>query len=197
MVEQLRAETVTDKNFRLLSAAALINKVKNGISVEELHKDAERKFDTLIEILSDTFTDNAVLSERGYSVADLKQISLLIFNRLISASNPDPYITLCALEGSSLKEIKRRRNKLLHIFHPDRNWYENSDGTKTRKINEAYDKIVNECNKTDIPFAHKKINIPPPYPYKKRTYNNRLILILIVITLIIAFFMFMKKIIFF
>ena len=194
MVEQHRVETITDANFKLLSVAALIKKVHNGISIENLYSDAERKFDTLVELLSDTYTDDTVIAKFGYSLDELKQMSLLIFTRLISDMNSNPYITLCVLEGASLEEIKRRRNKLLYIFHPDRNQDEFTNGTMTRKINEAYKIIANEYKKSDKKFMHIKTNVPRYYLNKKMM---RFTFFFIVIISIFVFLGFMKKYYFF
>jgi hypothetical protein len=200
MVRQFRAETVNDVQFRLLSVATLLEKVYEGISIEELYRDAERKFDTLIELLSDTYTDNTIVATFGYSLNDLKQVSMSIFNLLISDTSSNPYMTLCVLEDASLDEIKRRRNKLLHIFHPDRNREESADGTKAGRINAAYERIVSKYDKTDMPFMNTKTYIPPSYPcnypYKKRPYEKRLTLFFIIMVSIIAFLGFMKFILF-
>jgi hypothetical protein len=193
MIDQTRTEKTTDLNFRLLSVAALINKVRNGITIDELYRDAERKFDILIELVSDTYKENTLLSNSGYSIDDLKKVSLLIFNQLISDGNFNPFVTLCVLEGASLKEVKRRRNKLLHIFHPDRNREEFSDTTKTRRINEAYEKIIDKYNMKDVALKSEDITIPRAYPYEKKSYEKRLILFLVIIVLLLLFFGFMKK----
>jgi hypothetical protein len=194
MVEQNRAETITDVNFKLLSVAALIKKVHNGISIEHLYSDAERKFDTLVELLTDVYTDDTAIAKFGYSLDELKQMSLLIFTRLISDINSDPYMTLCVLEGASLEEIKRRRNKLLYIFHPDRNQNEFINGTITRKLNEAYKIIANEYNKANKTFRYIKTNVPRYYPEKKMM---RFIFFLLIVIFILVFFGFMKTYYFF
>jgi len=194
MVEKFRSETIDDVNFKLLSAAALIKKVHNGITIENLYRDAERKFDILVELLSDTYTDDTVIAKFGYSIDDLKQMSLLIFTRLISDINSNPYMALCVLEGASLEEIKHRRNKLLYIFHPDRNKDELTNGTITRKINEAFKLIANKHNKADKKFKYVKTNVPRYYTGKKMM---RFTFFLIVVTFILAFLGFMKKYYFF
>lgn len=168
MVGQFKTEATMDIKLKLLSTAALLRKVRDGITIEELYKDAERKFDILIELLSDTYTNTTIFGSVEFSLDDLKQVSLLILDRLISNRNSNPYITLCVSEEASLEEIKRRRNKLLQIFHPDRNLESFANLIKTKKINEAYDTIVSKYNETGIPFKNTKIDIPLSYPYKKR-----------------------------
>jgi len=194
MVQQFQAENVTEIEFRLLSVASLIKRFRNDISIEDLYNDAERKFDTLIELLSNTYTDNSIISKFGYTLDELKQVSLSIFNHLISDKNSNPYVTLCVLEGSPLEEIRRRRNMLLHIFHPDRSWGQISNESKTRKINEAYENIITLYKKTDIPNIKAQKDIPPSYPYQ---YHNRrkmrLILLLATLFFLSAVLVFMNK----
>ena len=189
MVEQFRAEAVNDSNFRFLSVAALLQKIHNGISIEELYREAERKFDTLIELLSDRYTDKTVLDRFGYSLDELKEMSLLVFNRLISDTSSNPYITLCVLPGASLEEIKRRRNKLLFIFHPDRNQNELINGTHTMRINEAYDRIANKYYKTDKPFQYVKTRAPRYYPHRRKMMY---VFFIVFIIFIVSFLMVMK-----
>lgn len=194
MVDQFSAEAINDSNFGLLSVAALLKKIRNGISIEELYREAERKFDTLIKLTSDTYTDKTVIAGFGYSLDELKEMSLLIFNRLISDTNSNPYMTLCVSEGASLEEIKRRRNKLLYIFHPDRNPEELANGTNTMRINKAYEIISNKYYKADKPFKFIKTRVPRYYSYRKR---RMLAFIIISIIIILAFLILMKIINFF
>ena len=175
MVEQFEPEAINDSNFRLLSAASLLKKIRNGISTEDLYGEAERKFDTLVELLSDTYADKKTIARFGFSVDELKEMSLLIFNRLITDTSSNPYRTLCVSEGAALEEIKRRRNKLLYIFHPDRNPEESTNGTNTMRINEAYE-IISTTYKADQPYykAEKpfhfiKTRVPRYYSYRKKT----------------------------
>ena len=168
MIEQFREEAINDSNFGLLSAASLLKKIRNGISAEELYREAERKFDTLVELLSDKYTDKTVIARFGYSLDELKEMSLLIFNRLITDSSSNPYMTLCVSEGAAIEEIKRRRNKLLYIFHPDRNPGEATNGTNTMRINEAYERISTTYYKADKPFQFIKTRVPHYYSYRKK-----------------------------
>jgi len=189
MVEQFRAEAINDSNFGLLSVAALLKKIRNGISIEELYREAERKFDTLIELLSDTYTDKTVIARFGYSIDELKEMSLLIFKRLITDTSSNPYFTLCVSEGASLEEIKRRRNKLLYIFHPDRNPEELTNGTNTMRINEAYEIISNKYYKADKPFKFIKTRVPRYYSHRKKTM---FVLLIIFSVFILTFLMYVK-----
>lgn len=194
MSEQFRSEVVNDSDFKFLSVAALLKKIRNGIGIEELHREAERKFDTLIELLSDTYTDNSVSTRFGYSLDEIKEMSLLIFSRLISDTSSNPYITLCVSERASIQEIKRRRNKLLYIFHPDRNRDGLINGSITMRINEAYELIANKYCKTDQPFKYIKTRVPSYFAYRKKKIFALFIIFLI---FIFTFLMVMKINIFF
>ncbi|RJO61798.1 hypothetical protein C4544_01790 [candidate division WS5 bacterium] len=146
MNDELSGGVIDESNFGLLSVAALSKKISNGISIEELYKEAERKFDTLIELVSDKYNDKTGIASFGYSLDELRKMSLFVLDRLIADSISNPYMTLCVSDKASLEEIKRRRNKLLYIFHPDRNPDELSNSTNTKKINEAYALIEsNKC----------------------------------------------------
>ena len=181
MIEQFGTKETTDIEFRLLSVAALIKKDRANTTIEELYIDAERKFNTLIELLNDTYTNNSILDKFEYSLDDLKKIALLVLNRLISDANANSYMTLCVLEDASYEEIKRRRNMLLNIFHPDKNLEKFNNGGKTRQINEAYDNIINNKNRTNIVFGNGSRHIPPSYPYDNQGRKRMRILIFLII----------------
>jgi hypothetical protein len=132
-----------DKKIKLLGAAGLIRKVQEGISTEELYRETSRKFDTLVELMSDIHGNNSMLRVFGFNIDGLRQNSLLLFDRLISNKNSNPYITLCVSKDASIEEINRRRKKLLQIFHPDKHRISDTNEIKTRRINEAYEKIIN------------------------------------------------------
>jgi hypothetical protein len=190
MVEPFRAEAINDLNFGLLSVASLLKKIRDGISIEELYREAERKFDTLIKLASDTYTDKTVIDRFGYSLDELKEMSMLIFNRLITDKSSNPYITLCVSEGASLEEIKRRRNKLLYIFHPDRNSEKLTNGNNTMRINEAYEIISNKYYKADKPFEFIKTRVPRYNSYRKKMM---LMLFILFIIFIITFLILMTS----
>lgn len=183
---------INDSNFGLLSVAALIKKIRSGISIEELYIEAERKFDTLIELLSDKYTDKTVIARFGYSLDELKGMSLLILDRLVTDTSSNPYMTLCVSEKASLEEIKRRRNKLLYIFHPDRNPDELSNSSNTMRINEAYALI--EHNKSS-----RSDNNRLKYIRKKHThynsYRKRMMFAYLVVSIIFIVILFMAIII--
>lgn len=183
-------EGLNAEKFRLLSAASLLNKVRKGMSVEDMYRDAERKFDTLIDLLGDTYSREAEFGGESFTMDDLKRMSLFVFDSLICNSAADPYMTLCVLEDASPREIKRRRNRLLTVFHPDRNWKEFASSMKTKRINEAYNLIINHHIKKYVPFWNTATDIPPVYhcnyPYKRKPYESGLIRILVIAISLIA-----------
>ncbi len=193
MGEQQISDTVTSTELKLLSVASLSKRIHNNISLEELHSDASRKFDTLVELLGDTYNDNSDLDKFGYSLDELKQLSHMIFSRLISEEHNNPFLTLCVPEGTAIEEIKRRRNMLLHIFHPDRNNVDISSESKTRKINDAYEQISILYNEATIPTNANHTNIPPSYPYVYSNKRQSPYLIIFILIFIFAIFGIMIK----
>ena len=59
--------------------------------------------------------------------------------------NEDYYQILGVSKSASTDEIKRAYRKLAHQYHPDKN-YDQSDGEKFKKINEAY-KVLSDPHK--------------------------------------------------
>jgi len=190
MAEQLHEEEINDSAFELLSVAALLKKIRDGLSLEELYREAERKFDTLIALLSDTYTDKSVIARFGYSLDELKEMALFVLNRLTSDTSSNPYIALCVSEQASLEEVKRRRNKLLYIFHPDRNTEGLTNGNNTIRINEAYELIVNTFNKTDKPYEFIKTRVPRYHSSRKK----KILMLLIYFSLFLLLFLIAMKI---
>ena len=62
MVNHFRTKNASDIKFQLLSVASLQSKINNGLSMDDLFIDAERKFDTLIGLLSNEFIDETILN---------------------------------------------------------------------------------------------------------------------------------------
>jgi hypothetical protein len=137
-----KKKIITDEKLKLLSAAALIKKAQKGITTEELYREATKKFNTLVEILNNKYSDSSLFGALTFSPDELKINVLLIFDRLISNRDANPYLTLCIPINASLEEIKRRRKKLLQIFHPDRIRENSASEINTKRINDAYDKIL-------------------------------------------------------
>ena len=182
MGDQETSEATTDTEFKLLSVASLLKRIHGNISLEELHRDAVRKFDTLVDLLNNTYKDEKILAKFGYSLEELRQVAHLIFHRLISEQHNNPLLTLCVQEGTTIAEIKRRRNMLLKIFHPDRNNIHMSSASKTRKINDAFELISASYNEANIPLHANQTNIPPSYPYiySDKRNNPRIIVFIII-----------------
>ena len=76
----------------------------------------------------------------------------------------------------------------------DRNPEESSNGSITRKINEAYEKILAHYNSTDIQINHINTNVPYYHSYKKKI---KYAVILMVVVSLVVFLWFMKKYYFF
>lgn len=192
MIKQRERKSDAEIELRLLSLVTLLRKVREGITNEELYRDAERKFDTLIDVLKGVYSEDDIFETIEFSLDDLKQGAMLIFNRLISAKNSDPYKTLCVLNDASPGEIKHRRNMLLQIFHPDRDWENIASEMKTKLINEAYEKVVNEFSERPMTINKAVRDMPFYFSYKKRALQSRRALFFIVMISILAFLGFLK-----
>ena len=190
MINHFRADKASDIKFQLLSVASLKSKINDKLSLEELFSDAERKFDTLIGLLSNEYDESTHFTD-DYSLDDLKKLSHLIFQRLISNSDRDPYMTLCVSKNASVDEVKRRRNRLLHVFHPDRNGDEVSNGSTAVKINEAYEAIVNNIYTVGTISTNLNINTTSTFSHlycnQKRSYEKKFYIIIVITISILAF----------
>jgi len=192
MIKQRERKSNAETELRLLSLVTLLRKLREGITNEELYQDAERKFDTIIDILKGTYSENDIFETIEFSMDDLRQGALLIFNRLISGKNSNPYMTLCVSNDASPAEIKRRRNMLLQIFHPDRNWENIASDIKTKLINEAYEETLNRYGKRAMQIKRSVRDMPFYYNYKKKVYQSRSIYVYIVLAFILVFLGFFK-----
>ncbi|RJQ42894.1 MAG: hypothetical protein C4538_12910 [Nitrospiraceae bacterium] len=168
-----KKEEKLETKFRLLSMATLSRKIHEGISLEELYRDAERKFDTMIGLLKGHYPDGYLMGSSETTIDDLKHASLSILRLLIANKQDNPYMTLCVSEEASQEEIKSRRNKLLQIFHPDRNGDNSSNEIMTKNINEAYEKIINADSGPGISYTGIKTRLRPAAPYNRRQFDIR------------------------
>ena len=101
-------------------------------------------------------------------------------------------MTLCVSNDASPREIKRRRNMLLQIFHPDRNWENIASDIKTKLINEAYEETLNRYGKRAMRIKKSVRDMPFYYNYKKNVYQSRSIYIVIVMAAFFIFLGFLK-----
>ena len=192
MIKQRERKSNAEIELRLLSLVTLLRKLREGITNEELYQDAERKFDTIIDILRGNYSEDDIFETIEFSMDDLRQGALLIFNRLISGKNSNPYMTLCVSNDASPGEIKHRRNMLLQIFHPDRNWVNIASDMKTKVINEAYEEILDQYSKRAIRIKKPVRDMPFYRNYKRKVYQSKRIYIFIVMASILAFLGFLK-----
>ena len=195
MINHFKTVKIPDIKFQLLSVASLQLKINNGLSTEELFDDAERKFDTLIGLLSNEYDDESIHFTDGYSLDDLKKLSHLVLQRLISNSDTDPFMILCVSKSASMDEVKRRRNRLLHVFHPDRKGNEVSNGSSTIKINEAYEQIANNICSVDATSTSLNENVTSVnhrFTNQKRSYEKNFYIMIVIAISILAFIGLMK-----
>lgn len=182
---------MSDLRFQLLSVVSLDSRINNGLSIEKLYDSAQRKFDTLIAILRKDINDESIISSEGYSLDNLQNISHSILQKLIFNTASNPYMTLCVSEKASLDEMKRRRNQLLNVFHPDRNSQDDSKSAMTVKINEAYEQVVNNLHSQEMNsgvtsnISKTSIN---NYSYTKRLYEKRFYFTMAILFVIVALF---------
>jgi hypothetical protein len=197
VINKSKPENASDITFQLLSIASLLSKINNGLSIEELYDYAERKFDILMGLLNNEYSDESLLVSDRYSLDDLKQLSLSIFQKLIFNPASNPFMTICVSESASLDEVKRRRNKLLHIFHPDRNIEGKVNGKITVQINNAFEQIVNNRPAATM-SDNSRTNIPPTYAnhysQQKNTYEKKFYLFLVIFVTILALISLLKVI---
>ncbi len=195
MINKSKPENASDISFQLLSIASLLSKINNGLSIEELYDYAERKFDIFIGLLSNEYSDESLLVSDRYSLDDLKQLSLSIFQKLIFNPASNPFITICVLESASIDEVKRRRNKLLHIFHPDRNIEGKVNGKLTVQINHAFEQIIHNRSADKI-SNNSRTNIHPAYAnyysHKKKSYEKKFYLFIVIFVTILALISLLK-----
>jgi len=195
VINKFKPENASNIKFQLLSVASLLSRINDGFSVEELYDHAERKFDILIGLLNNEYSDESTLFSDSYSLDELKQLSLSIFQQLIFNPSSNPFMTICVSERASLDEVKRRRNKLLHIFHPDRNYKDISHGKMTVQINEAFEQIIH-ISRSDKLYNNSRTHTPPScashYPHQKKTYEKKFYLFLVIFITILAFISLLK-----
>jgi hypothetical protein len=214
VINKSKPENASDITFQLLSIASLLSKINNGLSIEELYDYAERKFDILMGLLNNEYSDESLLVSDRYSLDDLKQLSLSIFQKLIFNPASNPFMTICVSESASLDEVKRRRNKLLHIFHPDRNIEGKVNGKITVhhpdrniegkvngkitvQINNAFEQIIHNRSEANI-SNKRRTNIPSNYAnhysHQKKSYEKKFYLFLVIFVTILALISLLKVI---
>ncbi len=155
-----------DVRLRLLSIAALEKRLREGVTAEEIHGDAARCFDTMMEVLSDAYDNETVVASVGVTLEELKATCLSVLDLLIGSGSPDPFITLCLPEGASEDEIRRRWKRLLQIFHPDRNPGTGDYEKKAKRINEAFDRVDKDHRGLPSP-PMPDTSFPPPYRIRR------------------------------
>jgi hypothetical protein len=130
-----------ERSSRIISAAAVIARFKDGRPLDEGGNNVFSCYDTLLDIIGDSRTALEICRLLSIPEAKVRSyageiIDLLLFNR-----DNNPYMSLGLRRDTPVVDVNRRWKSLLLLYHPDKYSNRRDYEERAKKINEAYGKI--------------------------------------------------------
>jgi hypothetical protein len=152
----------------LRNLLALEGLYSESVSAHEMYRNVIENFDVLIEFLIGDHIDDETIFSLGFNKEELDRKAFALLDHLIFNRGSNSYLTLCVFDDASQDEIKHRWKELLKLFHPDRNRDSFEAEVRTKRINEAYEAIINNSEKIEKPLS-----ITPARNVSFFSYNQR------------------------
>jgi hypothetical protein len=129
-----------ERSSRILSAAAIIARFREGRPLDEDGMEVFSCYETLLDIIGDSFTAGKICALLGVPEANVRScareiVDLLLFNRA-----NDPYLSLGLPRDTPLAAVNRRWKRLLLLYHPDKYSNRKDYEELSKKINESYER---------------------------------------------------------
>jgi DnaJ-domain-containing protein 1 len=155
-----------ERKSRMLSAAAVIARFKDGRPLGDGNSNIFSCYETLLDITGNSHASLEVcrllkMPEAKARVYAGEIIDLLLFNR-----KNDPYLSLGLPGDTPIADVKRRWKSLLLLYHPDKYSNRRDYEERAKKINESYERIRSAK-------GHVAVGPGQPEPIKKVKVRRR------------------------
>jgi hypothetical protein len=130
-----------ERSSRILSAAAVIARFREGRPLDEGGINVFSCYETLLDIISDSHAALEICSLLGMPEAKVRSYAGEIVDILLFNDGNDPYVSLGLPGYASAAEVNRRWKSLILLYHPDKYPNRREYEERAKKINEAYERI--------------------------------------------------------
>jgi hypothetical protein len=125
----------------MLSAAALIARLREGCPLEGSGIDVFSCYQTLLDIINDSNAASEICRLLNMPETKMRSYAEAIVDLLLFNKGNDPYMSLGLQGDASDEEVNRRWKSLIFLYHPDKYWNQRDYEERAKKINEAYERI--------------------------------------------------------
>ncbi len=142
--------------LKMLSTAGLIARFYEGCPLREIYEMILSHYERLLTILEDPGTAADVSGIMGLPANKVRDLVESIINRLVFNKSEDAFISLGLRHNASISEAHQRWQRLMMLYHPDRQNGSGMHDDKAKRINEAFSEINKKGEKV-ISTGSKKI----------------------------------------
>jgi hypothetical protein len=130
-----------ERSSRMLSAAAIIARFREGCPLDDGGSDVFNCYETLLDIIGGS--RNALEISRLLNIpeARIKSYAGEIVDLLLFNEGNDPYVSLGFPGYGSSADVNRRWKSLILLYHPDKHSNQRDYAERAKKINEVYERI--------------------------------------------------------
>src|SRR5574340_881590 len=108
------------RELRGPATATLIRRFHEHCSLTELYDKAVRCHETLIDAVQDPSVAGEIASLLRMPPATVRNHADAIITTLLFNEENDPYLSFGLPQHALFQEVKRRRRRLIGLYHPDR-----------------------------------------------------------------------------
>src|SRR5208283_4412944 len=127
--------------LKMVSTAGLIARFYEGCRLREIYEMILSHYERLLTILEDPETAAEVSGMMGLPADKIRDITESIIVRLLFNKSNDAFISLGLRHDASISEARHRWQRLMMLYHPDRQNGARMQDDKAKRINEAFGEI--------------------------------------------------------
>jgi hypothetical protein len=154
-----------ERSSRILSAAAIIARFREGRPFDEAGINVFSCYETLLDVIGDSHTALEICRLLGVPEARVRSYAGEIIDLLLFNKANDPYTSLGLPRDTPVGDVNKRWKSLLLLYHPDKYSNRKDYEERAKKINESYERI--RSAKEQVVFHHR------PVPEKEVNVRNR------------------------
>ncbi len=147
---------VETSRLKMLSTAGLIARFYEGCRLREIYEMILSHYERLLAILEAPETAAEVSGLMGLPADKVREITESIIVRLLFNKSNDAFISLGLRHDASLSEAHHRWQRLMMLYHPDRQNGTGMHDDKAKRINEAFAEI-NKSSKEVISTGETRV----------------------------------------
>jgi DnaJ-domain-containing protein 1 len=130
-----------ERRSRMLSAAAIIARFKDGRPLDDGSNNVFGCYETLLDIISNSQAALEICRLLSMPEAKVRSYAGEIIDFLLFNRRNDPYLSLGLPGDTPVADVNKRWKSLLLLYHPDKYSNQRDYEERAKKINESYERI--------------------------------------------------------